>query len=107
MNDLGRYIVLGIPDFPYKVWILFHKYSTLNLLFDQCTRGGELHLHFDALETSAAIAHQHLATEVDSAGIAFEFGAEIVIQVKTSFNDLATAIAFDLECMVSFFRHGG
>jgi hypothetical protein len=84
---------------------LFHKRSALSLLPDQRSSGSELHFDFDLLEAKTA-AHQHLAAEVDILVI-FEVQAELVVQVDAAFDNLAAAVAFYLEDVISLFRLGG
>src|SRR5919197_2037265 len=83
---------------------LFHEFSSLGLLFDQLTIGGEFHFHFDLLKT-AVITYQSLADDV-IAFVIFIFKAKVVAQVDATLDDLTTAIAFYVEGVVSFFRFG-
>jgi hypothetical protein len=57
------------------------------------------------LETPV-VPDQSLADQVKRA-LTFVFEAEVVVQVHAAFDDLATAITFHFECIVSFFGFGG
>ena len=48
-------------------------------------------------------AHQSFADNISGAGVAVEFGAEVIIQIHAPLDDLATAIAFDIEGVIMFF----
>ncbi len=68
---------------------------------DQLFFGRELHFHFDLLET-AIVSHQDFAAEIYIAAVNI-FQAEVIIQVHAAFDDLAAALAFDLEYIITFF----
>jgi hypothetical protein len=86
---------------------LFYKRSAVRFLLDQRALGRELHLYFYLLETAVVpTADQSFASEIHAA-IAFVFDAQIVIKVHAALDDLAAAIAFDFEDIVSFVRFGG
>ena len=51
-------------------------------------------------------AHQSFADNISGAGVAFEFGAEVIIQIHAPFDDLPAAIAFDVECVIVLLRFG-
>jgi hypothetical protein len=57
------------------------------------------------LEAFAAVTDQDFAAEIGV--ITFIAEAEIVIEIHAAFDDLAAAIAFDLEDVISFFGFGG
>jgi hypothetical protein len=104
--DHGRWTIDDESHHPWSMFYrLLYELSTLDLLFDQLTRGCEFHFHFDLLET-AVVPDQSLANQIESF-IPFIFKAEVIIQVHAAFDDLATAITFDLEGVVSFFGFGG
>jgi hypothetical protein len=84
---------------------LFHDLPTLHIFFKHRARGRELDLHFDLLEATPA-AQQSLADVIDFAVI-FVFDAEVVVQIHAAFDDLAAAIAFDMECVIALLRFGG
>src|SRR5215216_962340 len=86
----------------YFAFNLLHKRPAVDIFLDQFPCGSELHFHFDLLET-AVCSYQTLADEIR---VSFIGKAEIVIQVHTAFDDLATALAFDLEDIKPFFRFG-
>src|SRR5689334_8035669 len=83
---------------------LLHKFPALCLLLDQGAVGVEFHFHFDLLETPV-ISDQSLADDIEGA-ITFILQAEIIFQIYAAFDDLTTAIAFELESVVSFFASG-
>jgi hypothetical protein len=84
---------------------LFHQNPAPDLLLDQFPVRAELHFDFDLLET-AILSDQPLADEIDCV-IAFIVQAEVVVKVHAPFDDLAAAIAFDVEGVIPFFRPGG
>jgi hypothetical protein len=86
------------------VYGLFNELSTLCLLLDQSTFGRELHFHFDLLETSI-VPYQSFADQVEGS-VTFIFKAEVIVQIHAAFDDLAAAIAFYFESIVSLFGFG-
>ena len=84
---------------------LINKLSALCLSFDQLTCGREFHFHFDLLKASVG-SNESFADKVDGA-VTFIFKAEVVVQVHPAFDDLAAAITFHFERVVSFFWFGG
>src|SRR6185503_1697358 len=74
------------------------------LLLDQFPVGCEFHFYFDLLE-AAVIPDQAFAHKIDGA-IAFIVQAEVVVQVHAPFDDLAAAIAFDMEGVIAFLWPG-
>ena len=84
---------------------LIYEFATLGLLLDQLALGCEFHFHFDLLETSV-ISNESFPNQVKGA-VTFIFKAEVVVQVHAALDDLATAITFHVECVISFFGFGG
>jgi hypothetical protein len=84
---------------------LLYKLSALGLLLDQFTCGCEFHLSLDLLETPV-VPDQSFADQVKGT-VAFIFKTEVVVQVHPALDDLAAAITFHFESVVSFFGFGG
>lgn len=76
----------------------------MDLPVDQCTRRGKLKLCFHPLKASIG-THQHLAG-IKHFAVIFIFDAQIMLQINTSFDHLAAAIAFDGKGVITLHRPG-